>query len=80
MKRSKIYLPMPAMILTATLAVSAAAQNPVPFKGAMQGTDVDTPGPLPRHSSGDYNRHGGWHPSRSILVHPGRYGKPRGLH
>ena len=39
--RSNIYLPMAAMILTAALAVPAAAQNQVPFKGAMQGHDTD---------------------------------------
>src|SRR5437762_9914219 len=35
------YLPMAAMILTAALAVPAAAQRQVPFKGAMQGHDFD---------------------------------------
>ena len=39
--RSNIYLPMAAMILTAALAVPAAAQKQVPFKGAMQGHDTD---------------------------------------
>ena len=39
--RSNIYLPMAAMILTAAIAVPAAAQR-VPFKGAMQGNDADT--------------------------------------
>ena len=43
--RSKIYLPMAALILTAALAAPAAAQQQVPFKGAMQGNDIDTPGP-----------------------------------
>jgi hypothetical protein len=45
--RFKIYLPMAALILTAALAAPAAAQQQVPFKGAMQGNDVDTPGPSP---------------------------------
>ena len=45
--RSNIYLPMAALFLTAVLAIPAAAQNQVPFKGAMQGNDVDTPGPSP---------------------------------
>jgi hypothetical protein len=45
--RSNIYLPMAALFLTAALAIPAAAQNQVPFKGAMQGNDVDTPGPSP---------------------------------
>ncbi len=39
--RSNIYLSMAAMILAA-LAVPAAAKQPVPFKGAMQGLDTDT--------------------------------------
>ena len=39
--RSNIYLPMAAMILTAALAVPAAAQHQVPFMGAMQGHDFD---------------------------------------
>src|SRR4051812_26900999 len=39
--RSNIYLPIVAMILTAALAVPAAAEKQVPFKGAMQGDDTD---------------------------------------
>ena len=39
--RSNIYLSMAAMILTAALAVPAAAQHQVPFKGALQGHDTD---------------------------------------
>ncbi|MGH6802402.1 MAG: hypothetical protein ACREC3_03425 [Methyloceanibacter sp.] len=42
MTRSKIYLPMAAMILTAALAFPAAAKQRVPFMGALQGNDVDT--------------------------------------
>ena len=45
--RSNIHLPMAALILTAVLAIAAAAQTQVPFKGAMQGNDVDAPGPSP---------------------------------
>jgi hypothetical protein len=45
--RSNVYLSMAALILTAALAVPAAAQNQVPFKGAMQGDDTDAPGPSP---------------------------------
>ena len=41
--RSNIYLPMAAMILTAALAVPAAAQQQVPFKGTFQGSDTVTP-------------------------------------
>src|SRR5437867_8418493 len=38
--RSNIYLPMAALILSA-LAVPAAAQQQVPFKGTIQGQDTD---------------------------------------
>ena len=40
--RSNIYLAIMAMILTAALAVPAAAQKQVPFKGSMHGNDTDT--------------------------------------
>ena len=43
--RSNIYLPIAAMILTAALAVPAAAQKQVPFKGTIQGNDIDSQGP-----------------------------------
>lgn len=39
--RRNIYLPAAAMILTAVLALPAAAQSAVPFKGALQGNDTD---------------------------------------
>ena len=41
--RSNIYLPMAAMILTAALAVPAAAKDEVSFKGTFQGSDTVTP-------------------------------------
>ncbi len=41
--RFNIYLPIAAMILTASLAVPAAAQNQVPFKGTFQGNDAVAP-------------------------------------
>ena len=41
--RSNIYLPMAAMILTAALAIPAAAQTQVPFKGTFQGNDTTIP-------------------------------------
>ena len=46
--RSRIYLPIAAIILTA-FAVPTAAQNRVPFKGSIQGQEIDTPqgGPPP---------------------------------
>ena len=40
---SRVYLPMAAIILTAALAVPATAQKQVPFKGALQGHETDTP-------------------------------------
>src|SRR5438874_7731902 len=43
--RSNIYLPIAAMILTAALAVPAAAQKPVPFEGSFKGQDTDIGGP-----------------------------------
>jgi len=44
-----------ALILTAALAVPAAAQKQEPFKGAMQGHEIDTPqgGPPPTTLSAD---------------------------
>ncbi len=57
--RSIICLPMAAMILTAALAIPAAAQKQVPFKGTLQGrTHVSQPA-----STDHYNRHGNWHAS-----------------
>jgi hypothetical protein len=48
--RFNIYLPMAAMILTAVLAVPAAAQQQVPFKGTFQGTDTPAPSAPPLQS------------------------------
>jgi hypothetical protein len=47
--KTTIYRPIAAMLLTAALAVSAAAQKQVPFKGSLQGQEIDTPqgGPPP---------------------------------
>src|SRR3974390_2795055 len=47
--KTTIYLSTAAMLLTAALAVSAAAQNQVPFKGSLEGHEIDTPqsGPPP---------------------------------
>jgi len=43
MMRSRIYLSIAALILTAVLVVPATAQNQVPFKGSFQGQETDTP-------------------------------------
>src|SRR5262245_14825044 len=41
--RSNIYLPVAAMLLTLVLAVPAAAEQEVPFKGTFQGSDTVIP-------------------------------------
>src|SRR4051794_15584495 len=43
------HLPLAAIILTASIAMPALAQKQVPFKGALQGVEIDTPhgGPPP---------------------------------
>ena len=52
--KTTIYLPIAAILLTASLAVSAA-QHQVPFKGSLQGQEIDTPqgGPPPSTLSVD---------------------------
>ena len=40
--RTKIYLPMAALIVTAALTLPASAQQQVPFKGTFQGSDATT--------------------------------------
>ena len=47
--KASISLAVAAMLLTAALAVPAAAQKLVPFKGSLQGHEIDTPvgGPPP---------------------------------
>ena len=47
--KTTIYLPIATMLLTAALAVPVAAENLVPFKGSIQGHEIDTPqgGPPP---------------------------------
>src|SRR5690349_7846939 len=49
MQSKSVNLLIAALILTAALAGTAAAQNLVPFKGSMQGREIDTPqgGPPP---------------------------------
>ena len=52
MKRANMCLPMAAMILTAVLALPAAAQQEVPFKGTFQGSDTVTPPTLTQSITG----------------------------
>jgi hypothetical protein len=53
MQTKSVSLLMAALILTAELAVPAAAQKPVPFKGTIQAHETDTPqgGPPPTTAS-----------------------------
>jgi len=50
--RSNIYLPMAAMILTAALAIPAAAQTQVPLKGTFQGNDTVAPPTITTSATG----------------------------
>lgn len=50
--RTKIYLPMVGVILTAVLVLPAAAQQEVPFKGTFQGSDTVTPPTLTQSITG----------------------------
>ena len=50
--RTKIYLPMAGIILTAALAIPAAAQTEVPFKGTFQGNDTVAPPTLTQRITG----------------------------
>ncbi len=40
--KSRLYLPMAALILTATMAIPATAEQQVPLKGTFQGNDTVT--------------------------------------
>jgi len=72
--RSNICLPMAALILAA-LAIPAAAQTQVPFKGTFQGNDTVTPPTTIATTGTGMGTHLG-----SILIHSGSYGKRRELH
>ena len=50
--RFTIYAPMAAMILTAALAIPAAAQQQVPLKGAFQGKDAVTDSSINTNGTG----------------------------
>src|SRR5689334_10116371 len=84
--RSQIYLSIATMILTATLAVPAAAQTACALRTRM------FQGKLPRigcpchpaarsHVGSDpNNRHGSWYPARSPFFGPGNHRKPPELY
>lgn len=50
--RSKIYVPMAAMVLSAAIALPAAAQQQVPFKGTFHGNDTVIPPTLTQRITG----------------------------
>ena len=66
--KASISLVIAAILLTATLAVPAAAQKQVPFKGSLQGQETDTPqgGPPPTTLSVDGSATG-------IATHVGQF-------
>jgi hypothetical protein len=66
--KASISLAVAAMLLTAPLAVPAAAQKQVPFKGSLQGHETDTPegGPPPTTLNADGNTTG-------IATHVGQF-------
>ena len=66
--KASVSLVVAAMLLTAVLAVTAAAQNQVPFKGSLQGHESDTPegGPPPTTLNADGNTTG-------IATHVGQF-------
>jgi hypothetical protein len=69
--RTKIYLPTAAMILAAALALPAAAQTEVPFKGNFQGTDTPTTPPTILQSITGNGTHIGLFSSTSVSGGPG---------
>jgi hypothetical protein len=66
--KASISLAVAAMLLTAALAIPAAAQKQVPFKGSIQGHETDTPqgGPPPTTLSVDGSATG-------IATHVGQF-------
>src|SRR5437667_7214956 len=66
--KASISLVIAAILLTAALAVPAAAQKQVPFKGSLQGQETDTPqgGPPPTTLNADGNTTG-------IATHVGQF-------
>jgi hypothetical protein len=53
MTRSKFYAPMAAIILTAALAIPAAAQKQVPFRGIFHGKDTVNPPTITTSGTGN---------------------------
>ena len=80
--KASISLAVAAMLLTAALAMPAAAQKQVPFKGSLQGHETDTPegGPPPHNTKRRWECYGDCYARRSILIHLSTYGEPRERH
>jgi hypothetical protein len=57
MTRTNIYLPMTALLLAA-LAIPAAADQQVPFKGTFQGDDAVTPTTITTNGHWSCHRYG----------------------
>src|SRR5258707_9169244 len=68
--RSNISLPMAAMILTAALAIPAAAQTQVPFKGTFQGNDTVADPTLTQSITGTGTHVGQFSASTLLTVGP----------
>jgi hypothetical protein len=66
--KASISLAVAAMLVTAALAVPAAAQQQVPFNGSLQGLEIDTPegGPPPTTLNADGSTTG-------IATHVGQF-------
>ena len=66
--KASISLAVAAMLLTAALAMPAAAQKQVPFKGSLQGHEIDTPqgGPPPTTVNADGS-------AKGIATHVGQF-------
>src|SRR4029077_20155415 len=66
--KANISLAVAAMLLTAALAIPAAAQKQVPFKGSLQGHEIDTPqgGPPPTTVNADGS-------AKGIATHVGQF-------
>ena len=68
--RTRIYLPMAAMILTAAVALAAAEQGQVPFRGTFQGTDTPVPPTILQSITGN-GTHVGQFSSTAVSGMPG---------
>jgi hypothetical protein len=68
--KTTTYLPMAAMLLTAALAVSAAAQQQVSFKGTFQGNDTVTGTGLTTSGTGTGTHLGQFSFHQDVTINP----------